>query len=223
MSELDEFDLLREPAASAAVRVVPAVGPSAVERQQFEYEQQVHHLRAQLAEVSARLCRKTEEAQQTRQELERVSGEMQVMMKRKERATRALVQTHLSPLPSSLLYMDVDEFARIRAEALQARVDMLAGLSSVVAEQRLKDIKERHLTDFEVEQCLMRRKQVLEDKYLEEVPEGTPCEQVFTTQIQQKIQDAVLQLLRVLHRRRLSVLQGHKLPPVDSVFSMLPQ
>ncbi len=224
MAQADEFDLLelRPPPPPLLV-----VGPTPLELLQFEYEEKLRRLQEQMRGTEAELAHVSAVARFTMQELDRVSGEMAAWVHRGERRTRRLVTPHLvsaSAFPApTLLYPDVAEFQRLRAEGVQARVDMLAGIPSDLAEVRLRDIAERRLTDFEVEQCLVRRKRVLEEKYMEEVPEGTPLEQVLTPVAQQRIQDAVLQLFKVLHRRRLAVLQGYKLPPLDSVFGLPPQ
>lgn len=230
MAQLDEFDLLelRPPPPALVV-----VGPTPLELLQFEYEEKLRRLQEQMRGTEAELAHVSAVARFTLQELDRVSGEMGAWVQRGERRSRRWVQPHLTPAPPSvvgggfpvapLLYADVAGFQALRMEGVQARVDMLAGVPSDLAELRLRDIAERRLTDFEVEQCLVRRKGVLEEKYVEEVPAGTPLEQVLTPVAQQRIQDAVLQLFKVLHRRRLAVLQGHKLPPLDSVFGLPPQ
>ena len=223
MDLTEDYSLL-DPVQPAAKRARTAqTALTAAELQQYQYEVKIKALEAELATARTALASTQQREQALDQELARVHGAVTAWVCKKEKAVRPLVQPHVAPVASPLLYMDHDEFARIRAEALQARVDLLSGLSSDVAERRLREVKERHLTDFEVEQCLMRRKQMLEEKYIAEVPEGTPTENVLTPAIQLKVQDAVLQLLKVLHRRRLAVLQGHKLPPLDSVFGLLPQ
>jgi hypothetical protein len=201
-----------------------------MELMQFEYEEKLRRLQQQMQTTEAQLAHVSAVSRFTMQELDRVSGEMAAWVQRGELRSRPWVQPHMLAPPGSspitlpaLLYADVAEFQRLRSEGVQARVDMLAGVPSDLAESRLRDIAERRLTDFEVEQCLVRRKQVLEEKYVEEVLPGTLLELVFTAVAQQRIQDAVLQLLKVLHRRRLAVLQGYKLPPVDSVFGLPPQ
>jgi len=230
MDLTEEYGLL-DPVAPPAKRArvteeqrTPTSALSPVDVMQYQYEVKLKALEQELSAARSQLASTQERESALNQELCRVHTEVSAWVRTKEKAVRPIVQPLLyAPLSSPLLYADHTEFARIRAETIQARVDLLSGLSSDVAEKRLCEVQERHLTDFEVEQCLLRRKQVLEEKYMEDVPEGTPTEHVLTPGTQLKIQDAVLQLLKVLHRRRLAVLQGHKLPPLDSVFSSLPQ
>lgn len=228
MDLTEEYGLLDGmPPPAKRVRVeeerAPTSALSSTDLMQYQYEVKLKALEQELSMARSQLASTQERESALNQELCRVHTEVSAWVRTKEKAVRPIVQPHLAPMSSPLLYADHTEFARIRAETIQARVDLLSGLSSDVAEKRLCEVQERHLTDFEVEQCLLRRKQVLEEKYTEDVPEGTPTEHVLTPVTQLKIQDAVLQLLKVLHRRRLAVLQGHKLPPLDSVFSSLPQ
>lgn len=231
MDLTDDYSLLDGAVPPAKrMRVTPEASPSSLstaltsmDLMHYQYEVKLKALQQELSAARSELVSTQEREHALNQELRRVHTEVSAWVQKKERAVQPIVQPHIAPIPSPLLYADHAEFARIRAETLQARVDLLSGLSSDVAERRLREVQERHLTDFEVEQCLLRRKQVLEEKYMDEVPAGTPTENVLTPSTQLKIQEAVLQLLKVLHRRRLSILQGHKLPPLDSVFAYLPQ
>jgi hypothetical protein len=76
-------------------------------------------------------------------------------------------------------------------------------------------VAQRGLTDFEIECSLHRRKEVVEEKYAKD---GLGVDDLGA-----KIKSRVLQLLRVLHRRRMAILHGHKLPPVGSLFAQLPE
>jgi hypothetical protein len=116
-----------------------------------------------------------------------------------------------APLPPSrMLYSDVAEFVNIRRAMVLARVDLLSTTPTDTAATRLAELRHRGLTNDAIEAALVRRQALLQAKQGAEAMSP------------QRIQDGVLQLLRLLHRRQLAVLQGHLLPPPDSLFAQTP-
>lgn len=106
-----------------------------------------------------------------------------------------------------LLYHDVPDFVTLRQQAVYNRIELLATVSAAVARARLTELQTRELMDADIEMCLKIKKQTMEDR-------GAPP---------RRVQDGVLQLLRMLHRRQAAVLQGYKLAPAGSLFAQVPK
>jgi delta-aminolevulinic acid dehydratase/porphobilinogen synthase len=89
-------------------------------------------------------------------------------------------------------------------------VELLSTTATDTAAARLAELRHRGLSNDAIEAALVRRQAVLQAK------------QGLDAMSPQRIQDGVLQLLRLLQRRQAAVLQGHLLPPADSLFAQTP-
>lgn len=158
----------------------------------------------------AQVAQAQHEAWLAKQEAARLEAELHRMMPRKTAAVSVPPSA-----TSCYLFADDPEFVALRAGGVTARVELMASMPDVVAQARLSEVAARQLTDFEMECALHRRKAVLEEKY---ASDGLSAEELAA-----KIKSRVLQLFRVLHRRRLAILNGHKLPPVGSLFAKMPE
>jgi hypothetical protein len=170
-------------------------------------EAKVQRAMAQVRQAQQEAWAAKQEAALLRDELSRVLPSMS--------PTHAPSHHDASLLTSPMVYATDAEFAALRAEGLSARVDCLASLPEQVVQARFAEVSRRGLTDFEIECSLRRRKECVEEKYT--------CEGLSSEAFEAKVRSRVLQLLRVYHRQRLAVLQGHKLPPLGSLFAQLPQ
>lgn len=169
----------------------------------------------ELAALRQRLDARAQEAAVAEAEL--VKAQQQVAALRcivdesKQKALIDLVQQDVCRsygLPGQrLLYHDVAAFHTLRQEAVYNRIEMLATAPSAVARDRLEELQVRELLDGDIETCLKLKKQAMEDR-------DTPPA---------RVQDAVLQLFRLLHRRQTAVLQGYKLAPPGSLFAQVPK
>lgn len=106
-----------------------------------------------------------------------------------------------------LLYHHVPEFAALRQQAVYNRIELLGTVSASVAKMRLRELQDRELMDADIETCLKIKKQAMEDR------DVSPS----------RVQDGVLQLFRLLHRKQTAVLQGYKLAPHGSLFAQVPK
>lgn len=96
----------------------------------------------------------------------------------------------------------LEQFKSIENETMFKTRELIALVSPEVALDRITELNIRGLDDDQVAASLLLRKQSM-------------------THIDNdvKVQDSMLQLFRVLMRRKVAVLSGHRLPPLDSVFS----
>ena len=95
-----------------------------------------------------------------------------------------------------------------------------AKASSDVVASRMAELEQRRLTPALIEAALIFRRDQAYAHALEVAAElHLPPEQVSSETEVRRIHDNVLQLFRVLHRRRVAVLRGEKLPRENSVFS----
>lgn len=187
----------RTPAASTQLPDVPSCATLA------DTELKLQRAMAQVAQAQ-------QEAWLARQDALRLEMELSRLLPR-----RVSTLCDPAPVPSVHLFADDPEFAAVRMEGVTARVELLAGMPEIIANARLSEVAARQLTDFEIECALHRRKAVLDEKY---GGDGLSAEDLAA-----KIKFRVLQLLRVLHRRRLAILNGHKLPPRGSLFAQMPE
>ena len=96
----------------------------------------------------------------------------------------------------------LQQFKSIENETMFKTRELIALVTPEVASDRISELHLRGLDDDQVAASLLLRKQSM-------------------THIDNdvKVQDSMLQLFRVLMRRKVAVLSGHRLPPLDSVFS----
>lgn len=106
-----------------------------------------------------------------------------------------------------LLYREVPEFSSLRQAAVYNRIELLATVSVPVAGDRLCELRGRKLLDADIESCLKIKKESMEERA------ASP----------RRVQDAVFQLFKLLHRRQTAVLQGYKLAPQGSLFADVPK
>lgn len=202
--DLDLLDAIRKKPCLDSRMPVPAVASSVASS-----EPQLVDMEARVARAMEQVLVAQREAWEARQEAALLKDQL-----------RRVAGTQSPPSPplaqSCLVYMDVPAFATLRAEAVSARVELLATFPAPVAESRLIEVATRQLTDFEIENALRKRQAALLEKYGTE--EGLAGDELY-----RKVESRVLQLFRVLHRRRLAILHGHKLPPAGTLFARLPE
>ena len=113
-------------------------------------------------------------------------------------------QVHRSSLFVELFTMaeKLEQFRSIENETAFKTRELVALVSQEVVSERMSEVSLRGLDDEQVFASLLSRKQSM-------------------THIDNevKVQDSMLQLFRVLMRRKVAVLSGHRLPPLDSVFA----
>lgn len=120
----------------------------------------------------------------------------------------------------ALLFRGAVEFDALRLdyELELSELRMKAGTS--VFNARLKELERRQLTPAWIEAALKYRRNQAHVHLLEVAEElHLPPEKVTSEVELKRIHDNVLQLFRVLHRRRIAVLRGEQLPRLNSVFS----
>lgn len=107
---------------------------------------------------------------------------------------------------------EVEDLERVAAVAVR---ELATTQSPEVLETRLAHIAERGLDDDGVERALNARRLQIEEAFADEGRNDD-------TALGAKIRASTTQLYKVLLRKRIAVLQGRPLPPLDSVFARLP-
>lgn len=118
------------------------------------------------------------------------------------------------------LFHSSAEFEVLRQDYEYELNGLRAKASSDVVASRMAELEQRRLTPALIEAALIFRRDQAYAHALEVAAElHLPSEQVSSETEVRRIHDNVLQLFRVLHRRRVAVLRGEKLPRENSVFS----
>lgn len=135
-----------------------------------------------------------------------------------EGGVKALGRT--SPQMDLLLYGSSPEFIALRVQFEVEVRELRLKATPELFEERMAELTRRHLDVAAVDLALQRRRITAEGHARDVAVElHMPPEQVATELHQRRIHDCVLQLFKVLTRRRLSVLRGEPLPRLDSVFA----
>ncbi len=135
-----------------------------------------------------------------------------------EGGVKALGRTN--PQMDLVLYGSSPDFIALRTQfEVEVRELRLKASPEMFAE-RMAELTRRQLDVAAVDSALQRRRITAEGHARDVAAElHMPPDQVATDVHQRRIHDCVLQLFRVLTRRRLSVLRGEPLPRLDSVFA----
>ena len=96
------------------------------------------------------------------------------------------------------------DFCSITEDALFQSSELAASVDAPTMAVRVKELTSREVDEDHIYAALVNRKLALNA-----LPSVTDV----------KVQDSMLQLLRVLTKRKLAVLAGRRMPPLDSVFS----
>ena len=125
-----------------------------------------------------------------------------------------------NPLLDLVLYGGSPDFIALRMQfEVEVRQLRMKAPAHVFA-ARMAELTRRQL-DVDAVDLALQRRRVAAEAHAREVAEElhTPPDRRASEIEQQRIQDCVLQLFRVLTRRRMSVLRGEQLPRLDSVFA----
>jgi hypothetical protein len=114
-------------------------------------------------------------------------------------------------------------FGKLEADALLAERAMRTLVSAEEAGRRMQALDDRGLTTEKIAQQLKVHQRELEASlYGGVLATGEVCEGEVRTIAKVKVLESVFQHYKVLHRRKLSVLDGAKLAPMGSVFAQAP-
>lgn len=97
-----------------------------------------------------------------------------------------------------------EEYLRIRADAMYTLREASVRVSAEEMAALEEQMRVRGLDDDQVYASLVERQRALEKKGVFEM---------------YKVQESMLQLYRVLTRRKVALFNGQRMPPLDSIFS----
>ena len=97
-----------------------------------------------------------------------------------------------------------EEYLRIRADAMYTLREASVRVSAEEMAALEEQMRVRGLDDDQVYASLVERQRALEEKGVFEM---------------YKVQESMLQLYRVLTRRKVALFNGQRMPPLDSIFS----
>jgi predicted nuclease of predicted toxin-antitoxin system len=128
-----------------------------------------------------------------------------------------------APVEQSVSRTSRNNFTIMQRQADLALRAMRLSCSPEVYELRMTALQERGLTNEQIQAAVEAHRKRLQTSLYDGalVSDGTVEVEVARVATL-KVEDSLLQFYRVLHRRRMAVLEGRKLPPVGSVFARLP-